>query len=227
MSLLQAIAIGIPPSFVWAWLIHRRDDHEREPVPLVLVAMAFGSLAAGGVLWLRPLLEANLPPAGELADAFLLTSLHEEGWKLLALLPLLLHRELDEPLDGVVYGAAVALGFAAVENVIFCARTDSAVLALQRAFTATLAHVACTGGLGFCCARGKLGRGRPRASAWIGGGLVLAVLQHGCYDVFLTGERGRALIALLVVLPGTLTLLALKLRWARARSRQFHPEAAD
>jgi RsiW-degrading membrane proteinase PrsW (M82 family) len=138
-----------------------------------------------------------------------------------------LHRETDEPLDGVVYGAAVALGFAAVENAVFADRAESVGLVVQRAFTATLLHVCCTASVGFALAVAKLSRRRGRRRwRWIAGGIGFAVGLHGLYDLVLAGDRALALVALLLLLPFGLVALAVKIQWARSRSAVFHPEGA-
>lgn len=223
MSLAFAIGVGVVPCFLWLWTVLRHDDHEREPWGLVVLAVALGAAATFGVVWLRPLLEARFAPASPALDAFVITALGEEAWKLLALLPLLLHREADEPLDGGVYGAAVGLGFAGAENVFFAQQGGDAWLALQRSFTATLMHAACTGCLGIAWAEGKLRRFGAGAVAWLAFGLGVAVGLHGLYDLLLTGDRMQALLSLLGVLPAALLLLTIKVRWARRRSAEFHP----
>lgn len=223
MSLAFAIGLGVLPCLFWLWTVLRHDDHEREPWGLVVLGLALGAAATLGVVWLRPLLEALLAPLSPAADAFVVTALGEELWKLCALLPLLLHREADEPLDGGVYGAAVGLGFAGAENVFFVQQGGDAWLALQRSFTATLMHTACTGCLGIAWAEGKLRRFGAGAVAWLAFGLCAAVGLHGLYDLFLTGDRAQALLSLLGVLPVALVLLAVKVRWARRRSPAFHP----
>ena len=107
------------------------------------------SASAVAVLRLRPFLEP-LAPQGpghlrDLADAFLITALPEETLKLLAfVLGAGFSRELDEPMDGIVYGAAAALGFTAIENALFLFESGDPLLLLVRGFTATLGHVAFT-----------------------------------------------------------------------------------
>ena len=215
--------IAIAASLFWLWVIARHDDHEREPWHLVALALGLGGASTIGVLWLRPYLEEQLAPVSLALDAFVITAMAEEAWKLLALLPLLCLRELDEPLDGAVYGAAVGLGFAAVENLHFAANTDDLGLLLQRASTATMLHAACTGCLGLCLAEGKLRRFGLGTVAWSLLGTTIAIVAHGCYDLFLTGDRAEALVSLLVVLPLAIGLLAIKVHWARSRSHHFHP----
>jgi RsiW-degrading membrane proteinase PrsW (M82 family) len=219
-----AILFVVAPCCFWLWTVLRHDHHEREPWALVVLATALGALSTLGVLALRPWLEEAWSPLDEWRDAFGVTALGEEVFKLLALLPLLLSREVDEPLDGAVYGAAVGIGFAGAENVFFAREEGGAFLLLQRAFTATLLHTACTGSLGLAWAEAKLRRPFGLATLlWLGVSLVLAVGVHGCYDRFLTSDRAHSVIALLGVLPAALVLLSVKLRWAKRRSTEFHP----
>lgn len=224
MDLFLAIPLAVAVSLLWLWLIARHDDHEREPWYLVALALALGAAATSGVLWLRPLLDDWLAPMPPWFEAFVVTAAAEEGWKLLAFLPLLCLRELDEPLDGAIYGAAVGLGFAAMENLHYAAAHDDVGLLLQRAGTATLLHAASTGCLGLCFAEGKLRRLGLGTGIWLAIGLVVAVGGHGCYDLFLGGDAAQAMVSLLVVLPLAVGLLALKVHWARSRSHEFHPK---
>jgi RsiW-degrading membrane proteinase PrsW (M82 family) len=217
------VPLTFSASLFWLWLIARHDDHEPEPWPLVVLALLLGAAATAGVLWLRPTLEHWLGAMSPACEAFVATAAHEEAWKLLAFLPLLCLRELDEPLDGVVYGAAVGLGFATVENLREVAGLGDLGVLLERASTATLLHTACTGCLGFCLAEAKLRRFGLHTPAWLALGLVIAVGGHGLYDLFLTGDRAQSLVSLLVVLPLAVGLLALKVHWARSRSHEFHP----
>ena len=56
-------------------------------------------------------------------------------------------------------------------------------------------------------------------------GFGVAVLFHGVYDYFLFGfESELWWLSLLGALPGMLVLLALKMRWALARSPEYHPD---
>jgi protease PrsW len=219
-----AILLAALPSLFWLWLIVRHDDHEREPWLMIALALATGALVTNGVLWTRPLLEEWLAPMSLAMDAFVVTALAEEAWKLLAFLPFLCSRELDEPLDGAVYGASVGLGFATVENVFYMEQTGDAVCLLQRAATSTLLHAAATGCLGVSCAEGKLRRFGLGTGVWLVAGLTIAIGGHGLYDLFLSGENAQVYVSLLLVLPAALFLLAAKVHWARSRSHHFHPE---
>ena len=206
----------------YAALVAFRNRHRRTD----LVPVALGVMSALLVLQARPLFEAIFPirpgKAGLFVDAFLVTAFPEELAKLAAFWTgAFMSRELDEPLDGIIYAIAAALGFASVENVVYLIRFEDASVILMRGFTATPGHAAFSGALGFFFGLARFSEG-PRRYALMGAGLLLAVVLHGLYDICLFSGGALAAIGLLVVLPLSLALLSLKIRWARARSPEFH-----
>lgn len=221
------LALGFVPGSLWLVHIARKDDWEREPWRVLLTVFALGALAAFAIAVLRPRIEALYPPvdgrSGLWLDAFLITALWEELAKLAAVAGgALWLSEWDEPMDGLVYGAAAGLGFAAVENAYYLACSGYEFSVLARAVTAMLAHACFTAGGAFLLGMARLAGGR----AWTGYGalaLLAAVVPHGLYDLLLSGGEGQGLVALLAVLPGVLVVFSLQLRWARARSPVFHP----
>lgn len=223
-------ALGLAPALAWLWFLRRKDDWEPEPHLHLLRVFLLGGAAALAVVWLRPRLEVLLLPreAGlrlDLADAYLVTAGGEELAKLAAFLAgACWHRECDEPIDGIVYGAAAALGFAGVENAWFLAGDGPAVV-LARTFTAIPAHVACSAAAGLACVLAR-GRGALAGSAIAAAGLALAVLLHGTYDLFLYAMPGLSAWSLALVLPAMLVALSAGLRWSRARSPLHHPVQA-
>lgn len=219
---MLALALATVPCLFWLWSVLRHDDNEREPWGYVVLAVVLGLLCPLAVLWARPLLEEWLHPDSLIVETFVVTALGEELWKVVFFLPLLFSPELDEPLDGGVYGAAVGLGFAAFENCFVLGGTGDARLAIQRVFTATLLHAACTGCIGIALAAAKV-RGLCRVTViYFVLAVAVPVLLHGLYDYYLSSDRSHAMISLLLVLPVTLMLLSVKLRWARRRSHHYH-----
>ena len=193
MEIVQSLFLGILPGAFWLWYLHGKDDYEPEPWSIVLIAFALGGVSTFGVLHVRPFVEDLLPWGNgwdrALADAFLVTAPLEEAMKTLAfVLAIAWHHELDEPLDGVIYGSAVGLGFASAESVHYLLEAEKALSQLElvglRAFTATLVHVTATATIGFCLGLQRFVRARMRGWIVLAGGF-LAVLTHGLYDVFL------------------------------------------
>ncbi len=80
----------------------------------------------------------------ELIGSFLSAAIVEEGLKFLVLFYFVLKmKEFDEPMDGIVYGVTVSLGFATLENFYYVFVRDFSdpySIAILRAFSAVPAH---------------------------------------------------------------------------------------
>jgi protease PrsW len=118
------IASAIAPPLLVLWLFVIADSRP-EPARLVLGAVFFGALGTMLAIVVELLLQKLIPLPGNpwlksYQDAFLFAAAPEEAIKvsIIALLSLRA-RDFDEPMDGVVYGAAVGLGFAALENILY------------------------------------------------------------------------------------------------------------
>ena len=108
--------------------VYRLDLFEREPVTMVAAALSWGglvatSLALSGNQALFGLASKLGSPtfAGRWGPA-LAAPPTEETLKILGVIVLVLiaRDQFDSPLDGMVYGALVGLGFQVVENFIYC-----------------------------------------------------------------------------------------------------------
>lgn len=212
------VFVGAAPAVLWLAWVRSKDARAPEPRALVLLVFVLGGISAIVQNALRPRLEFALIEYGVsardiLLDAFVITAASEEFLKACAFaLGAAWCRAWDEPLDGLVYGAAAGLGFAAIENAYFLAATGDGAVVWQRGFTATFAHVAFSAGFAFCVGLGRLGRvSLPRGIAV---GAFYAIGTHGAYDLLLAREGGL-LVALLVVLPILMVVFALKVRAAQ------------
>lgn len=91
--------------------------------------------------------------------------------------------ELDEPYDGCIYAAYLALGFAAIENVGFVVREADVSVALGvaalRTATAVPAHALFGAAWGLAYG---LSRFHPRARRWRWIVLAATMLVHGLFD---------------------------------------------
>ena len=168
------LLVAAAPALLWLVWVRHHDRHAPEPRHLVALTFGLGAAAACAVVAVRPWLDVTvephllaLPPQWQMAaDCLLVTAPLEELLKGVALLPMLLHRQTDEPMDGIVHGAAAAMGFATVESALYVAMTGDPWIAAQRAFTAAVAHLACSSTMGFLLVAAKLRlRGGRRRSA--------------------------------------------------------------
>ncbi len=206
-------------SLGWLLFVRRFDRARPEPWWLVLATFALGALSivpAGlielGCAWLTPWLDPSLVTLGgqlwalplSVAVATLVVGGAEEGAKLLGAWSLARHRrEFDEPVDGVVYGCASALGFAAVENVKYFAfgRMSGVVIAMRTLETVP-AHMFFGALWGYGMGRTLVSR-RARIAPW----LALAALAHGVFDALLSTD-GMQIFATLLVLGLAVAFIA-------------------
>ena len=124
-----------------------------------------------------------------LYEAFILAAIPEELLKLLVVRLYSARRQsFDEPMDGIVYGATAALGFAALENALYV-MDGGWMTALVRAVTAVPMHAAAGAILGYGVACGRFSSS-GRAAVWTAWGA--AALVHGLYDFGLLGTAKLA-----------------------------------
>ena len=219
---------ALAPSLFWLWVIRHRDDFEPEPKIAVFTVFGLGFVSAVLVLQLRGTIDAWFLPDGpeewrDRVDAFLITAPFEELAKGSAFLIGAWWRRhlLNEPLDGIVYGTAAALGFASFENFIYLRWNGDYEILLFRAFTSTLLHVGCSGLLGYFL--GLLHFRHWSFAPWlVTAGVAASVLPHGLYDYLLFRNGPLAITALIVVLPCLIVALGLQIHWNHVRSMTHH-----
>src|SRR5512141_2713575 len=131
MAFLTALFFGFVPMFLFAAFINWLDRYEKEPKLLLGAAFAWGVvIAGGGAFIINTVLQLGisvLTGSEGMADAgttSIVAPIVEEGLKGLAVLIvfLMFRKEFDSVLDGIVYGAVTAMGFAALENVLYIYR---------------------------------------------------------------------------------------------------------
>jgi RsiW-degrading membrane proteinase PrsW (M82 family) len=190
---------------------------------LVAATFLLGALAvvpAGLAEWgwdaLSPYANPTLLTFGHSARSFpvavlgfiVTVGLTEEGMKLLAMWSLAAHRrEFDEPVDGMVYAAAAALGFAAAENVRYLAlgRVAGALVA-SRAFMSVPAHLFFSTIWGYGLGRRLVEPGRRVWPLFLG-----AVCLHGVFDTLLAIDGGAPWAMLVGLVVSSIFMLHLRL----------------
>lgn len=108
-------------------LVYTLDLYEREPISLVLAALLWGGVGAtalsifGNTGWGLVIVSWFGPEFAQNWVAALTAPWVEEVFKALGivLIYLIARRELDDIMDGFVYGAMVGLGFTLVEDVFY------------------------------------------------------------------------------------------------------------
>lgn len=105
-------------AFALVLLICRYDMYDREPWPLMLLALCAGGFSAWGISYLEDTLIRLSHAELSVAKQALIASICEETCKVLIILGIavLFWRHFNDPMDGIVYGALAGLGFALEES---------------------------------------------------------------------------------------------------------------
>lgn len=195
MAVLSLIALGFAPGFFWLWVVRCQDDLEPEPLKLVLWVFALGAFGVFPALLLEFAVDWGV------YDSTVVAPVVEEGVKFLVILLFVYpNKEFNEPIDGIVYAGAAALGFASLENVLYLFRSHPApeqllklpweislpepVLSVftVRAIFAVPGHVLDSAIWGYALGRAKIGPAR-----WppllVGLALLGAMTTHGVYNL--------------------------------------------
>jgi RsiW-degrading membrane proteinase PrsW (M82 family) len=177
------------------WLMYFDVKDRLRPEPRRLLVLAFligGGSAFVGVALYRLAAWSGLPgdpgttQLSILLYCLLLVGPIEEGVKFLGARALVFRwKQFDEPIDGLVYAGAVAIGFASVENVVYLPYLHWPEQ-LARALASPLTHSLFSALWGFGTARAFFeSRTRTSRLLWQALPLVLAMVVHGLYDYVL------------------------------------------
>ena len=128
MGLLLSILWGFLPMIIFVLIVYSLDRYEKEPRSLIFGVFMWGLLVAGvGAFIINTTVQLSLTMLGsensyaEFATSTLVAPVIEEFLKGLAVLLVFIRKrqEFDSILDGIVYAAVTALGFAALENTYY------------------------------------------------------------------------------------------------------------
>ena len=218
-TLAYAFLGGTLPTLVWLYFLLKEDARCPEPRHMIIIALFAGMLAVPLALPLEHFAVTHLPnvdPSPGLGVIVAWATIEEVLKYLLAALLVLWRRDVNESVDLVVYMITVALGFAAIENMLFLIQPIaqghlSAGIATQnlRFIGSTLVHVVASSIIGFALAFSyRLPRmWRALAAA---GGLILAIALHTSFNFLIILKDGsHTLLAFFTVWTGAVVFLAL------------------
>lgn len=114
------LSAAIAPGLALLSFFYLRNQMDTEPRRALLHAFIYGAIITFPVLFIQFILEEEQTFRNPFFINVIFTSSLEEMVKWLVIFAVILrHVEFDDPYDGVLFGVAVSLGFATVENVIY------------------------------------------------------------------------------------------------------------
>ena len=217
-TLLAAVSFPVM-ILICFWL----DRYEPEPVRYRLAAFGWGAVAAVGFSFVGEQLVFGLSRTNEFINVAVAAPLVEELGKGLFLVAVVIFRraELHGPLDGIVYGAMVGIGFAFVEDIIYYLQSlqsgQLGVTFFLRGIMGPFAHPLFTAaaGLGIGIAVATRRPGVRVLAPFLG--FLAAVVLHGIWNgSTFWGGNGFLFAYSAIFLPLSIVILAVAV-WARSR----------
>ena len=203
-----SVALTFLPSLTILFFIIKSDKF-REPVKLIVEAFILGCLICFPAGLLNNLL---IWSTGDPDSFSFLAGLTEESLKFLALSIFIRPKsEFNEPMDAVVYGTLISLGFATFENYeyvyVYFDNIPPLEIAILRALTAIPLHASC--GIIMGC---FLGMHVFRNSNFaIFKAILYPIIFHGMYNYLV----GKNLLLFLIFFIFTLIYTFFLYRWIR------------
>jgi len=131
-------------------------------------------------------------------------------------------KEFDEPLDGVIFSATAALGFAAIENVVYLAQNEP-MLVLLRGPLSNPGHALFSAMWGLSLSKAKAAPNLvSRRFPIVARGWILAFLLHSLFDILLAAAAWTKNIIFFVILIAVMVWLFF---WVRSRIK-FHSDTS-
>ena len=191
MEILLAFVIS---TGIWFITIREKDKIEKEPVWVLIKTMVKGgiiSIILTSVIYLvAAFLIPNLfslmkPGYGNIFSKFsfaMFVGFVEEIGKAFAAIWLLRKlKDFDEPVDGMIYGMAVALGFAGIENIQYMMNYTYKVIYVRHFLSVPL-HITCGAIWGYGLAVNKFKHKRSSNPINLFPYIAAAAFLHGIYD---------------------------------------------
>jgi len=212
-ALLLAVVWGILPATFWLWFWLREDRLHPEPRRFIIISFVLGMIAVPLVIPLQHLVSIWLIETTAIIFAW---AVIEETAKFVAAYIGGIRRQaMDEPIDALIYLITPAIGFAALENVLFLLGPLSSgdiflgfVTGNIRFVGTTLVHIVASSVIGTAIALSFYRKQRVQIE-YVTVGVILAIALHALFNFFIMQSAigGTFLIFLIVWIAVILVII--------------------
>jgi RsiW-degrading membrane proteinase PrsW (M82 family) len=189
---LVGIVVSLVPAVIWLGVFVQQDRLEPEPKRFILGVFVLGGLLAQavGIPAIRDLFRvqdwlAVGQPIVNLLGSILVIGFVQEYLKYAGVrFTVFGSTEFDERVDGIIYGAAIGVGFATVLNISYVVSSGGVHLGIgvMRIVIVTLAQASFAGVSGYFLGRAKF---EDMPFWWLPAGVTLAAVLNGVVSVLL------------------------------------------
>ncbi len=183
--------IAIAPGIAFALVLYLTDRYDREPLGLLIKIFLLGALSVIPTALVENLFSMFNFFSGLTAiiyTSFVVAGLTEEFFKRYVVIKFaLFNKAFNEKLDGIVYCAFSALGFATVENIMYVVIRYSAnpYVGILRGFLSVPAHMLFGITMGYYLSLAKFAETEAQSRKYYKLSLYIPVIFHGLFDFIL------------------------------------------
>jgi RsiW-degrading membrane proteinase PrsW (M82 family) len=196
------LLLALAPIIFWLCYFYSRDRYEPEPLRWIVIIYVFGIIITIPVALIEGIIGLIV---GDFLIAVVVAPIVEEYSKYFVVRNTVFRtRQFNEPVDGIIYAAAVGLGFATLENVIYVLSSleTSFLFAVQtgviRALISVPGHVLFSAIWGYALGQARFTPGAAKDGT-IKRGLILAMISHALFNLLLFHNVGFAVLLLVLV----------------------------
>ena len=182
------LSAAIAPGLALLSYFYLRNQMSTEPRRTLVHSFVYGAIITFPILFIQFVLQEEGVFTSTFMSTVVFTSTIEEFFKwLIIFIVILRHVEFDDPYDGILYGAAVSLGFATVENVIYLL-TFGLETAFMRAILPVSSHALFGVVMGYYYGKGKFSM-NDKQREYLLLALVAPMILHFMYNSILMLEE--------------------------------------
>ncbi|KYK32609.1 MAG: hypothetical protein AYK19_15320 [Theionarchaea archaeon DG-70-1] len=177
--MLDYLVLAMAPGMFWLWFFWRKDKYEKEPARYLMITFFLGVVMVFPALILEVVFELLFGVSSGVAGN-IMVGIVEEACKFMAVFLFVYRKnEFNEVVDGIIYAAAAALGFASLENFFYILKFGPGVMVV-RAVVSTLGHVLFASFWGY-----SLGVKKITGVDTVFIGLISAMGAHAIFNIIL------------------------------------------
>ena len=203
MITLLSFLGGILPAIIWLWFWLKEDQLHPEPKKYILLTFLVGMVTAIFVIPIEKFIMENTIHYS-LISLILLSFTEEISKYIFAYFTALRKKFTDEPIDAVIYMITIALGFAALENVLYLLSifqeegiAQGILMSNMRFIGSTVLHTASSGIIGVAIAL-SFYKTNSIKRIYLLIGIILSVVLHTAFNFFIINSNGGNILNVFV-----------------------------
>jgi len=194
-TLLLAILSGAIPAIFWLWFWFKEEDSDDpEPVGLITISFIIGGLLVFVAIWLE---KYSLNFIKDNNTQIIVWAAIEEILKFLGIMVIIFgNSNVDKPIDYPMFFIATALGFAALENVLYLLNPFSVSGTIVGMLTGNLRFIGST--LLHAISSAMIGSAlglsfylKQNRTIYLFFGIICAIVLHSVFNFFIMKGSGE------------------------------------